>query len=120
MFGGMDALARRAPQEGVQVLRPLYENLPPGARDRALAMLDEFDAASVAATSRFIASGVQPFGSADHLAALSVPTLLVRGDDPMHPAEVSDLYAAHLPAATVLPASTADIAAAVDDFLAQL
>src|SRR5256885_12484551 len=102
----MDAMASRALEEGVQVLRPLYANLPPEIREKALAMLDGFDAASVVATSRFIASGAQPFTSAADLRALSVPTLLLRGDDPLHPAEISDLYAGNIPGCSIAPTST--------------
>ncbi|MDQ2870752.1 MAG: alpha/beta fold hydrolase [Acidobacteriota bacterium] len=119
-FAMMDALASRAVHEGVQVLRPLYANLPPGIREKALAMMEKFDAASVAATSRFLASGAQPFVSAADLRSLRVRTLLVRGDDPLHPAEVSDLYAESIPGCTVLPASTADVAAAVAAFCDRL
>lgn len=115
-FAMMDSLASRALEEGVQVLRPLYANLPAGMRERALAMLEGFDPASVAATSHFIASGAQPFTSAADLRSLEAPTLLVRGDDPMHPSEVSDLYAASIPDCTAVPASTTDIAAAVGAF----
>lgn len=92
-FAMMDAVASRALDEGVQILRPLYANLPEPIREKALAMIEGFDAASVVATSHFIASGAQPFTSAADLRSLSVPTLLVRGNDPLHPAEVSDLYA---------------------------
>jgi pimeloyl-ACP methyl ester carboxylesterase len=116
-FATMDALASRALDEGVQVLRPLYARLPEGMRDRALAMMESFDAASVVATSRFLASGVQPFVSAADLTALERPTLLVRGDDPMHPAEVSDLYAANIPGCTAVPASTTDIASIIGPFV---
>lgn len=56
-FAAMDAVASRAVAEGVRVMHPLYAALPPGIREQALAMLDEFDPASVVATSRFIASG---------------------------------------------------------------
>jgi 3-oxoadipate enol-lactonase len=115
-FAMMDAVASRALAEGVQVLRPLYANLPPQAREKALEMMDRFDAASVVETSRFIASGAQPFTSAEDLRALSVPTLLVRGDDAIHPAEVSELYAENIPNCTAAPASTADVAAAIGEF----
>jgi pimeloyl-ACP methyl ester carboxylesterase len=115
-FAMMDAVASRAIDEGVQVLRPLYENLPPQMREKALAMIEGFDAASVVATSRFIASGAQPFTTAADLKSLRVPTLLVRGDDPLHPSEVSDIYAANLPNCRVAPSATADIAAAIGDF----
>ena len=118
-FAMMDAVASRALDEGVQVLRPLYENLPPPMREKALAMVEGFDAASVVATSRFIASGAQPFASTGDLRSLQTPTLLVRGDDPLHPAEVADLYAANMPNCRVAPAATTDVAAAIEDFCEQ-
>ncbi|HEY0554257.1 MAG TPA: alpha/beta hydrolase [Thermoanaerobaculia bacterium] len=115
-FAGMGALASRALAEGVGVLRPLYENLPPAIREKALAMMEEFDAASVVATSRFVASGEQPFGSATELEALTMPVLLVPGDDPIHPAEVSELYAAHLPEVAVVRVPVTEAAAAIEAF----
>jgi len=114
-FTRVDSLASRALEEGVQVLRPMYESLPAPIRDRALAMLETFDAASVVATSRFLASGAQPFASAAQLQALTVPALLVRGDDDLHPASISDLYAANLPLAAVA-GSSADAAAEIRAF----
>lgn len=116
-FATMDSVASRALVEGVQVLRPLYANLAPGVRERALAMIDRFDPASVVATSRFLASGAQPFADAHELRSLNAPTLLVRGDDPMHPAEVSDLYAANIPNCTAVPASTSDVADVIGTFI---
>jgi 3-oxoadipate enol-lactonase len=104
-FAMMDAVASRALDEGVEVLRPLYANLPEPIREKALAMIEGFDAASVVATSHFIASGAQPFTTAADLRSLFVPTLLVRGNDPLHPAEVSDLYAENIPGCTVAPAT---------------
>ena len=118
-FTRMDAVASRALAEGVQVLRPLYANLPPHVQERALAMIADFDPASVVATGRFMASGAQPFTSAAELKSLSIPTLLVRGDDPIHPAEVSDLYATNIPNQIMLPASTKDVAAAIGAFCDQ-
>ena len=115
-FAMMDAVASRALDEGVQVLRPLYGKLPPNMRDKALALMEDFDPASVVATSRFIASGLQPFTSVADLRSLDVPTLLVRGDDPMHPAEISDIYAASIPHCTTVPAATTDVAAALRVF----
>jgi pimeloyl-ACP methyl ester carboxylesterase len=115
-FAAMDAVASRALDEGVQVLRPLYAGLPSGVREKALAMLEDFDAASVVATSRFIASGAQPFADAADLKAVHAPTLLVRGGDAIHPPEVSDLYAANIPDCSVAPAATADVAAAIGEF----
>jgi 3-oxoadipate enol-lactonase len=116
-FAMMDAVASRVVDEGVQVLRPLYANLPAGMRERALAMIEGFDPTSVVATSHFIASGSQPFTGAEDLMSLECPTLLVRGDDPMHPAEVSDLYAASIANCTVIPASTTDSAEVIGAFV---
>lgn len=115
-FARMDAVASRALDEGVQVLRSMYANLPPEIREKALAMIEGFDAASVVATSHFIASGAQPFASAADLRSLSVPALLVRGDDALHPAEVSDLYAESIPNCRVAPTSTMDVAAEIGAF----
>ena len=98
-------------------MRPLYANLPGDVRERALQMVEGFDTASVVATSHFLASGVQPLTSAEELTSLRTPTLLVRGDDAMHPAEVSDLYASSIPNCTAVPASTADIAEAIGAFV---
>jgi pimeloyl-ACP methyl ester carboxylesterase len=118
-YAMMDAVAVRALEEGVQVLRPLYANLPTGMRERAMAMIGGLDASSVVATGRFIASGAQPFTSAADLRALQARTLLVRGDDPIHPAEISDLYSASIPDCTAVPASTTDIAATIGEFVAR-
>jgi hypothetical protein len=41
----------------------------------------------------------------------------VCGDDPMHPAEVSDLYAANIPNCTAVPATTTDIARTIATFV---
>lgn len=100
-FEAMDSVASRASVEGIDVLRPLYMGLPEGMRQRAWQIASGFDADSVVATSRFIASGAQPFGSRDELRSIRVPTLLVRGDDEQHPAEVSDVYAVAIPDCTV-------------------
>ncbi len=117
-FAMMDAVASRAVDEGVQVLKPLYANLPSPMREKALAMAEGFDAASVVATSHFLASGKQPFISTADLRSLEPPTLLVRGDDPIHPSEVSDLYAANIPNCTEVAPST-DVATAVGAFCDQ-
>jgi len=117
-FAMMDAVASRAVDEGIDVLRPLYANLPEPIRERAQALAATFDPASVAATSRFIASGMQPFSSADDLKFVAMPTLLIRGDDALHPSSVSDLYEANIPDCTALPASTVDVAAAITAFAA--
>lgn len=107
-FDGMDALASRAPAEGVQVLEPLYAKLPPAIRAKALAMLEGFDASSVAATSHFLVSGAQPFEDPSDLASIQIPTLLVQGNDPLHPAETSALYADNLPNCLVTEGTSPD------------
>jgi hypothetical protein len=86
-------------------------------REKALAMIEGFDSASVVATSHFIASGAQPFETTSELMALESPTLLVRGDDPMHPAEVSDLYASAIRNCTTVAATTTDVASAIGAFV---
>jgi pimeloyl-ACP methyl ester carboxylesterase len=116
-FAMMDSAATRAVEEGLPALRPLYANLPPAVRERALAMVERFDVASVKATTTFIASGAQPFESEADLRALSVPTLLVRGADAMHPAEVFDLYATNIPGCVVAPETTVDATAAIAAFV---
>jgi len=116
-FAGMDAVASQAIAEGIEVLRPMfYEQLPEGIRERAWQLASEFDPSSVVATSRFIVSGAQPFSSSRELRSIRVPTLLVRGNDEIHPAEVSDVYAASIPDCTVLPATGTDTVRAIRDF----
>lgn len=115
-FEAMHEVAARAPGEGIDVLRPLYARLPEAWRDRAWAVAAQFDPASVAASSHFIVSGQQPFGSAADLEQLNMPTLLLRGDDPQHPSEVSEVYASSVRHCTVLPATTADLTGAIGEF----
>lgn len=117
-FAGMDSVARRAPTEGIEVLRSMYFAwLPEAMAERAWAMASGFDAASVAATSRFIASGTQPFRSATELGDIRAPVLLVRGDDPVHPPGVSDAYVSAIPDCTVVPPDEPDITRSIGDFL---
>jgi pimeloyl-ACP methyl ester carboxylesterase len=111
----MDAAGRRAVAEGVQVLFPLADGLPPELRERARAMFATYDAASVAATTRFLASGPQPFANAGELAAITAPTLIIPGTDPTHPPEVAERYR-RIPRATLV--ATADYATAIADFIA--
>lgn len=119
-FAAMDAVAGQAIDGGIEVLRPFFARLPPDVRDRAWRIVEEFDPGSVAATSRFIASGAQPFRSCDELRSIAVPTLLVRGDDEQHPAEVSDAYASCIRVCTALPATTEDLASAIRGFCTDL
>lgn len=115
-FAAMDSVVSRASVEGIEALRPLYAQLPDGIRQRAWQMASGFDAGSVVATSRFIVSGAQPFASSRELRSIRVPTLLVRGDDAQHPAEISDGYASSITDCTTLPATGVDTVYAIRDF----
>jgi len=116
-FERMDRVASRAAHEGVEVLRELYfGQLPDEIAERAWAMASTFDAASVSATSHFIASGAQPFSRAEDLERVEPPTLLIPGDDEIHPRSVSELYSARIPSMRVEPA-TSDITEAIGGFL---
>jgi pimeloyl-ACP methyl ester carboxylesterase len=92
----MSAAGERVLEHGVTALLPLYESLPPPVRDVAIAMMLGFDAASVAATTRFLVSNEQPIATARELDAIDAPVLVLPGIDPQHPAEVAALYAEHL------------------------
>lgn len=61
--------------------------------------------------------GVSAIHVGADLTSLTSPALLVRGDDPMHPAEVSELYATTIPECTAMPASTTDIAVSIRSFV---
>jgi 3-oxoadipate enol-lactonase len=111
----MDSYARLGLREGIGALRPLFDQLPDAIRARALAMLESFDPASVAATTRLLAS-TQPFDSLEELQAIGVPTLVIPGRDPEHPAEIATLYARSLARATVVEAEGERIAAVIDEF----
>jgi pimeloyl-ACP methyl ester carboxylesterase len=83
----MDEAARRAVELGIEALLPLYDGLPEPIRGRAKEMAAGFDPASVAATTRLLRSGAQPFARGADLAAITAPTLVVPGLDPQHPPE---------------------------------
>jgi pimeloyl-ACP methyl ester carboxylesterase len=118
-FRMMDAVASRAVAEGVQVLRPLFAHLPEPIREKAWAIAETFDPASVVATSHFMASGAQPFRTVDDLKTLTCPVLLVPADDPLHPGEVSKLYASAIPNCTVMLPPAADVTGAIRHFVEQ-
>ena len=96
LFAWMDGLASQAVDKGVEVLMPLYAQLPDAIRAQAEAMTREYDPASVVAMSRFLASGAQPFVDGEELSAIRTRTLVVRGADPLHPACVADGYISRL------------------------
>lgn len=84
-FGSGVALraALRAPTDGIDALVPLLDTLPPAIRERARTVVLSLDPRSVAALSRFMSSGAQPFTTAADLAAITCPTLVIP-----HPAAV--------------------------------
>ena len=114
-MAAMDAAGSRAVAEGISVLYPLFDPLPPAIRERARAIVPTYDPASVAATTRFLASGAQPFATGGELAQIAAPTLLVPGVDPYHPREVAEIYRRHIRDYTVV--DTLDFAGAIADFL---
>ncbi len=97
--------------EGIGALRPLFAALPDEIRERACALSATYDPGSVAASTRFMASGAQPFADGAELSAITAPVLLVPGTDPTHPVEVADVYRRHLPRCTVRSIGPADYAA---------
>ena len=112
----MDTLGSRAPTEGISVLYPLADTLPASLRERARASFSAYDPASVAASTKFMASAVQPFERNRELSAIRVPALVVPGVDATHPVEVAEVYRAHLPNAELRAVETAFFAPALADF----
>jgi 3-oxoadipate enol-lactonase len=113
----MDAMAaagERTLVDGIGALLPLFDRLPAAIRERAKAVVAAYDPGSVAASTRFMASGVQPFVPGD-LARLEMPVLVVPGTDPEHPRSAAEAYA-RAPRATVV--ETADWAAAIAAWVA--
>jgi len=109
-MNAMRAAGERALVDGIAALFPLLETLPAPVRERARALVATYDPASVAALTRFMASGVQPFAQPE-LAAIAVPVTVVPGADPQHPAEVAAIYARYIARCTVV--ATDDFAAAI-------
>ena len=119
-MNAMDAAGSRAPAEGVDVLLPLFDALPEAIRARARALVAGYDAQSVAVTTKFLASGAQPFSRGSDLATITAPTLLVPGIDPYHPREVADVYAKNVPRVVVKDATPTEYTSAIADFLQSL
>lgn len=116
-MNAMDAAGSRAPAEGVDVLLPLFDALPDAIRARARALVASYDARSVAVTTKFLASGAQPFARGPDLAAIKARTLVVPGLDPYHPREVADVYAQHVPGVVVRDAAPTEYATVIAEFL---
>jgi pimeloyl-ACP methyl ester carboxylesterase len=96
---------------------PLLAGLPAEMREAARAAVRGYDAASVAATTAFMASGAQPFARAEELAEIGCPTLVVPGVDPTHPREIADVFAKGIAGAEVV--ETVDYAGAISGFVVQ-
>jgi len=112
-MNAMDAAGSRCVAEGIEVLVPLFDALPDEIRERARALVRTYDPASVATSTRFMASGAQPFERASDLAAITAPALLTPGLDATHPPEVTDVFRRHLPRVTVRDPDPAGYAAAI-------
>ena len=105
----MAEAGERVLENGIEALRPLFATLPPPIRDVAIEMMLSFDPASVAATTRFLATNQQPMDSVRELESIDVPVLLLPGTDPQHPPEVASLYAQHLRYPTLVEQSAPDL-----------
>lgn len=110
----------RVAVEGVEALRPLFEQLPPPVRDIAMLMMRGFDAASVRSTTKFLASNAQPMASARELVAIDAKALILPGTDPQHPAEIAQLYAQNLQRAVLVDQTVPDHLDKVIEFCATL
>jgi len=106
-FASMAAIVENAGDRGVEALRPMYARTPQ-MEAHFDSVVKDLDFASVAATVRFVASGQQPFSSPSELAQVKVPTLVVPGNDAIHPREVADVYARHLPGCTIVETTALD------------
>ena len=98
----MDAVGSRAPAEGVEVLLPLFDALPEAIRDRAKRLIPTYDARSVATTTAFMASLVQPFERGEDLRQIVAPTLVVPGVDATHPREAAEGFRVYVKNSTVV------------------
>lgn len=114
-MNAMAAAGREALVNGMGAFDPLLEGLPAEMREAARAVVRGYDAESVAATTAFMASGLQPFGRAEELAAIGCPALVVPGVDPTHPREVAEVFAKGIAGAEVV--ETADYAGAIAGFV---
>lgn len=94
-FLTMDSYGQKVPDNGIQSLFPLFEKLSPTIRERAVSIIKTFDPLGIASTTRFLASGEQPFSLESDIQRISQPTFLVAGNDPLHPTEIAELYQRH-------------------------
>jgi pimeloyl-ACP methyl ester carboxylesterase len=113
-------VGQRAQKAGIEAFRPLYERLPEPIRERAVAMMLDFHVPSMVATTRLLASCVQPIASARDLASIDVPVLVIPGADAEHPQDVAELYARHLRDAALADPTSPDRAALIASFCQDL
>jgi 3-oxoadipate enol-lactonase len=122
-FASLVPILAKARKEGIEAFRPLYQKAP-AMEAHFDAMIGSLDLPSYIATNQFMAAGVQPFASVADLQSITVPTLVVPGNDPMHAAEIAELYTAKIPQCAPVELSgthdpkgrNAAIAAAIGEF----
>jgi 3-oxoadipate enol-lactonase len=108
-FAPLAGLAARVAAEGNSAFDPMFE--ANGMQAMARAFLMVHDPLSVAAWGDFMARGDQPFTTFDEVARIAVPTLIIPGDDEMHPRSIADQYRSALPHADWVEAPLNDPAA---------
>lgn len=113
----MNAAGSRAPAEGIEVLLPLFDALPEAIRERAKRLIPTYDARSVAATTAFMASLVQPFERGAMLQQIVAATLVLPGVDPTHPREAADVYRVNVKNCTVVDAEPMRYADVIASFV---
>jgi pimeloyl-ACP methyl ester carboxylesterase len=116
----MNEAGQRTLEQGLDALRPLFETLPLPVRNLAIEMMLGFDAASVAATTRFLALSEQPMRSVHELESIDVPVMLLPGIDPQHPAEIAALYRQHLKHPVVVEQTAPDAMTKLTQFCTNL
>jgi 3-oxoadipate enol-lactonase len=116
-MAAIHAAGSRTVAEGIGILLPLFDALPPELRERARRVVMTYDPASVAATTAFMASGSQPFTRGADLARIAVPTLVVPGVDIYHPRDVAAVFREHLPNCTLLEADQPQLSTVIREFI---
>jgi pimeloyl-ACP methyl ester carboxylesterase len=115
----MAEAGERAAENGIDALRPLFDVLPSPVRDYALELMQSFDPRSVAATTRFLATNLQPMSAARELEAITVPVMVVPGIDAQHPRELAALYVQHLREPIVVEQTAVDFLEQLGAFCAR-
>jgi hypothetical protein len=115
----MAEAGEHAAETGIDALRPLFEPLPSPVRDYAFELIESFDPRSVAATTRFLATNLQPMSAARELEAITVPVMVVPGIDAQHPRELAALYVQHLREPIVVEQTAVDFLEQLGAFCAR-